>query len=520
LQTQELKTCFVFHQINILDSVKIDSGILASSTGNLTLKSTTSLKARIAEITGGGSISGAIRVETFALGGSTDWAQLGASGISGLTIANWEGQIPMCCSLCPYNQWSTGGYFVSVQGWNESAAAGSSLEYVELNYNTPLNVGQGYWIFLGNGLHSTSDIIYSVKGPAVIGNQSISLTNSGVGNGNGYNLISNPYASPISWAKLRNGNTSVANAIYIYNADLGLTTSYVNGVSSPAAASANDIIPMGQGFFVQALANTTLIAKESNKTSNNTSANQLLKTANNSQVFRLRVDGFDGSYDETVLRFEPSSSNYFDPEWDAYKIYASPGYSGSSGAWDGRTAIATQIDSVDYSINSLPNPINQDLVMPVIVRVHQTGQYIISPIDVQNLPPNACVNLFDNVTNITHDLRTGNFSCLINDTTLNARFILTICETNTLTLSVAENNKYVNSVIINTDVTGVMVNLDFSKETKATISVTNILGQNIIKDITVYTFKDSVHIDLNSTNEILFVTVTTSKDRLTKKIIR
>ena len=511
----------LLHKINILDSVKINDGILASGSGNLILKSDILLKARIAEITGlTGSITGNIKVETFAAGNSTDWAVLGASGVSGLTIANWEGQIPMTCLYCPYNQWSSGGYFVSVQGWNELALSGSSLAYPEKNYTSALNVGQGYWIFLGTGLNSTSAITYSVLGPPVIGTQTISLTNSGVGKGDGYNLISNPYASPISWSKLRNENPAVSNAIYIYNADLGLTTSFVNGVSTPAASSANDVIPMGQGFYVQALSNTTLIAQESNKVSYNTSTNQLLKTESNSQVFRLRVDGFDGFFDETVLRFEPTTTNYFDNEWDAYKIYSSPGYNGYPGVWNSRTVIATQIDSTDYSINSMPIPTNQNIIIPVIVRVYQTGSYTISPIEIQNLPPGVCVNLFDKVTNITHDLRTGSYSCYISDTTLKPRFILTICETNTTAISVAENNEQINSFIINNDETGVMVNLDFAQQTNSTISLTNILGQKLIKDITVYSSKESVHLDLNSNNELLFVTITTNKSIITKKIIR
>jgi hypothetical protein len=521
LEITNTGTKSLLHQIDILDSVKINDGTLASGAGYLSLKSNFLLKARIAEITGAtGTITGNIKVETYAAGGTTDYAVIGASGVSGLTIANWAGQIPMTCLYCPYGPYATGNYFVSVKGWDELAVAGSTLAYTEKKYNSPLNIGQGVWVFLGNGLNSTSAITYSVLGAPAIGNQSIALTNSGIANGDGYNLISNPFASPISWEKLRNGNTSVSNAIYIYNADLGLTSSYVNGVSTPAAASANDIITMGQGFYVQALANTTLIAQESNKVPYNTSANQLLKTANNMQVFRLRVDGFDTYFDETVLRFEPTATNNFDTEWDAHKIYSSPGYKGYPGVWNKRTGIATQIDSTDYAINSMPIPTNQNLIIPVIVRVYQTGSYTISPIGIQNLTPGVCVNLFDKVTNINHDLRTGNYICSITDTTIKPRFILTICETNTTAISVAENNEQNNSVIINNDEAGVMVNLIFSEQTISTISVTNILGQKIIKDITVYTSKESVHLDLNSTNQLLFVTITTNKYSTTKKIIR
>jgi hypothetical protein len=510
----------LLHKTNILDSVKINDGTLVSGAAMLTLKSTDLLKGRIAEITGSGSVVGTITVETFALGTTTDWAVLGASGINGLTMADWEGQIPMSCSLCPYNEYSTGSYFVSIQGWDELAASGSSLAFTEKNYNSTLNIGQGYWIYLGNGFGSTSSITYSATGTTVTGNKSIGLTNSGSTNGDGYNLISNPYPSPISWAKLRNGNTSVSNAIYIYNADLGLTTSYVNGVSSPFSPSANDVIPMGQGFYVQALANTTLVAKESNKISNNTSVNQLLKTTAVPHVFRLRLDGFDGYSDETVFRFEPSSSNNFDNEWDANKIYSSPGYVGYPGAWSRRTAIATKFDTIEYSINSFPAPIIGNIQIPVIVRVYQSGQYTISPIQIENIPIDACVSLFDKVTSINHDLKTGPYICIINDTTYNARFILTICASEISTLGIKNNNAPNNSINIINDELGATINLAFAEETEAKITVRNILGQNLMNDLTVYTIKKSIHLNLNQTNEILLITVTTNKECITKKIMR
>lgn len=510
----------MMHPIHILDSIKINDGTLASGSAMVTLKSSDTLKARIAEITGMGSITGHITVETYALGTTTDWAVLGASGIDGLTIGDWEGQIPMSCSLCPYNEYSTGSYFVSVQGWDESALAESVSAYPEKNYYSTIDIGKGYWVYLGTGFGITSAITYSATGTAVVGHQTIGLTYSGPSCGDGFNLISNPYASPISWVKLRNGNPSVANAIYIYNADLGTTTSYVNGVSSNVPSSANDIIPMGQGFYVQALSNTNLFAQESNKVSNNTYANQLLKTTTIPQVFRLKLNGFDGSRDETVFRFEPSASQNFDTEWDAHKIYSSPGYVGYPCAWNKRTVIASILDTTDYSINSFPSPTTSNIDIPIIVRVYQSGQYTICPVQIETIPVDACVNLFDKVTGINHDLKTGSYTCLINDTTFHARFILSICASS-ISTDVNTNNKNVhNAITILNDELGAIVNLDFAEKTKATISVRNIFGQHILNDMTVFVTKKSIPINLNQTNQVLLITVTTEKESISKKIIR
>jgi hypothetical protein len=504
----------------ILDSVKINDGTLLSN-GNLRLRSTATLKARIAEITGAGGITGNVTVETFAKGGTTDWANMGVSGISGRTVANWEGQIPMTCSLCPNSQTATGGHFVSIQAWNETAAAGSATAYVEQNYTSPLTVGKGFWVYLGNGQATTSDITYSVSGPAVTGIQSMSLTYSGPSNGDGYNLIANPYASPISWTKLRNSNPNVNNAIYVYNADIGATTSFVNGLSSHGPGiGCNDVIPMGQAFYVRAIAPTVLTALESNKVSHNTSTNPLLKSANsNPSVLRLRLNGFDSSLDETAIRFEHSASPSFDDEWDAFKIFSSPGYLGYPGAWNKRTTISSQMYGVDYSINSLPPAGNQDLNIPILARAYSTGQYTISPSGLESVPADLCISLTDKLTGTTKDLRTGPYVCNISDTTTAARFVLTVCGNNAAPVDLPKHQNAQSHINIHKDATGATIQLEFPQSTSATISVMNILGQKVMKDKTVNALKESVHLDLNSNNEILFVTVSTDKERVTKKII-
>jgi len=503
--------------LRILDSVKVGVGTLAAG-GNVRLISTSSLKGRIAEITGGGSVSGNVTVETFALGGTTDWAVLGGCGVNGLTFNSWYGQIPMSIEGSATDQTSAGGnYFESVQGWNEADGYGYDTTIV---VTSPITTGKGYWVYLGDALGSTGNITYNVTGSVVQGNVTIPLTNSAQ---TGFNLIANPYASPISWTRLRNGNASVANAIYIYNADIGTTTSFAGGVSSHGpGVGAQDDIPMGQGFYVQATANTNLTAQESNKVSNNTGSDPLLKTAkvnqsNIGEVFWLNFTGAN-DYDKTAIRFHSGASNLFDIEADAHKFYSSPGYIGYPGVWTKRTAIATKLGNEEYSINSVNPNTSSPIVMDVITRPYQSGMYTISAEGLENVTSQNCLMLRDKVTNTIHDLRSGDYTFNISDTTISARFELTVCGTNYVANVTSVNAE--NVVTIGQDKNAAYVNLSFPNVSDATISVTNILGRKVISDVKVRTEKETVKLDLPINNEVLFITVTTNENRITKKLVR
>lgn len=68
------------------------------------------------------------------------------------------------------------------------------------------------------------------------------------------------------------------------------------------------------------------------------------------------------------------------------------------------------------------------------------------------------------------------------------------------------------------DSRGIYVDLNFDKNTKATITVNNILGQTLISPMQVETSVDKFYLDLNAKEQIIFVTVTTNEKRFTQKI--
>lgn len=501
------------HTTNILDSLKITAGAVTGT--NLVFKSTSALKGRLAEITGG-SISGNITVETFIPGGSTDWANLGASGVSGLTFNSWYPTIPMAIEGSATDVTSAGGYFESVWRWDETSAFGYDST---VTVNDPINVGEGYWLFVGTSLSSSGPITTTVTGGVVSGNQPITLTNSAQG---GSCLIANPFASPISWDRIEAANPGVTTGeIFIYNADLGLTTSYVGGVSTPGGVgSATSTIPMGQGFYV--IANSSpLNIDESAKVSNNTSSDPLLKTSATTSTIGsvMYLHLTDGTYsDATAIRFHSNGTSGFDNGLDARKMFDSPGYLGYPGTYTQRTTISTKgATGFDYSINSLPYALSVPAVIPVLARVYATAQHTISASGTSNLAPGTCVILKDKFLNVTQDLKTGDYVCIISDTTtFAARFELTICPN--ITAGVNNNTPIDESVLVNQDRNGVYVDLKFEANTKAYITANNILGQQLMQPKQVECTSGKYYLDLNAKEQIIMVNVIANEKRTTKKV--
>lgn len=548
LKSNNTSTVSCGFAVTVLDSVKFAgvNGRINTNGNNFTLRATSTLKARISATGNGatasvGSMIGNIRVETFAPGGSTGWTNLGISGVNGNTVGNWDGQFPMTCNGCINPTTSVGGGFASITHYNEALSGGN--EYVTANSSDALSPGRGLWVYLGTGQLTTTDITTTVTGSAVQGTVTIPITNSPAGAQPGFNLVANPFPCPIKWTNVMaigTNSTNLTNVIHIYNPDLGLTSSFsgVTGITTPAASGATNVIPTGQAFYVETSVNKNLVFTERAKCNNNTSANQLLRsseaftlepgdtiepvptpdTYDVGQYFRLKITGFNGDYDDAVIHFHNNADVGFDI-YDAHKMFYSPGYVGYPGPYNKYTTISTRMGSDDLSINSLKPSSSFGYSIPVLAKVMQTGNYNISPIDLNNIPSNVCVNLFDKVTNTNHDLRTGSYNCVISDTTSAPRFVLTVCAMMTTGIDNAVAQNVDNAITINKDAKGVFVNFDFEKSTNANISVTNVLGQKIMDTKKVKTSKDKIYLDLNTSEQLIFVTVETENEKVTKKFL-
>ncbi len=170
---------------------------------------------------------------------------------------------------------------------------------------------------------------------------------------NGWNLVSNPFASNLNWTTIAANNPGLDAAVYRYDPAIPLYASYVNGVST---GKQSQVIENGAAFFVHSTGVTSMSIRESDKTQMVPGGTMMRVGANNSgnrveaiaygdtkSIIKLTFQKQGEAYgDEVALRWgggDPAT-DLFDRRYDAYDM-------GRSGGTD---ASVTDADSIAYSI--------------------------------------------------------------------------------------------------------------------------------------------------------------------------
>ncbi len=408
---------------NLLGTLNLNNGALNTNSQVFTMVSTATNTARIAQITGSGDITGNVTVQRYIPGGSTGWVLIGNPVTSALTMNDWDDDLIITCPTCPDG---TAAGFNSIYSYDETVGGlyDNANAYIAINsISDAINSAKGYWVYVGNSQYTTTPITLDVTGTVRKFGYSLPLnyTNTGSTTNDGWNLVYNPYPSPISWNALRGSTSNLDNAIYVYNADLNSGTggfaSYVNGVSSPAigAGGIGDDIPMSQGFYVHSTGATAISAAESNKIA---SSQAFLRpgTVNTNPMLRISLNGNPSYTDETVLYFETNATDSFDMGYDAYKMRGQDPYAPS---------IALEKGNEVFQINGI-TPVNGNYVSNLKTLTGYSGSYTISAANVNSFPNGACITLFDKFTGASTDLRNSDYVFDLEDTTSVSRFSLSI----------------------------------------------------------------------------------------------
>lgn len=409
---------------NLVNALTISNGTFNTNAQVFTMLSTSSNTARIATITGTGNIAGNVTVQRFAPGGSTGWALLGAPMSSALTFQDWDDDIAISCSTCPDG--SAGG-FISIYSYNEGATGtySEAISYVPMSsISNAIAYKKAYWVYLGTSLGTTSGITLDATGTVGKFATTIPLTRTNTGSpiDDGWNLISNPYPSPISWTALKGATANIDNAIYTYNADLnggaGGSAAYVNGVSSPAVGSGGigNTIPMCQGFYVHSTGATALTLQETHKVNANPTFLKTNTTNSLKPILRISAKGSTAKYDESVIYVEPMATDNFDAEYDAIKMAGQDPSALTMALVDGTNEL--QINAVTLNGGNYSAPLR--------VTTGTSGTYTISSLKEGSFPIGTCIQLLDTYNNITTDLNASSYVVTLSDTTTYPRFVISL----------------------------------------------------------------------------------------------
>ena len=280
-----------------------------------------------------------------------------------------------------------------------------------------LEPGKGY------NYYSSSASIFTMTGTLTLNDEIESCPMSGVSEFQGYNLIGNPFASPINWQTLVNTGQirSVDNAIYFTNN--GSIQTYVGGVG----IGASEFIPPMQGFFVKAnAANGRVIFDNAARVHNpdllrykKKSTGENLSESDTISLVRLRITVPEDS-SELVVRFNKKATSSFDKELDAYTF----------GRTMGDINMWTTTGGIDYCINGLAFP-ETTIEVPVGVNLKISGTFKLSTNEIKNLEIYN-ITLKDLNTNQVADLKKGDYIEFTSDAgMIEDRFILTVTKSST-----------------------------------------------------------------------------------------
>ena len=284
--------------------------------------------------------------------------------LSGATVLDMQGEISVTGS---FDNPSEGeGIKSSSNSMYEFDAANQSYENYPKTGNSSsafFTLGKGYAIYVRDepGLSS----ICEISGTAHIGDftQLLTYTNSADFEYNGWNLVGNPYLSPISWSDISESRkVNISNAIYLNDNTSGdqLKRSYVNGIGVPIGT--NHIIAPSQAFWVQATApGAYLKFKEEDKVKEDF---KLYRIKELDGLVRFIVKSNKGEEDEFVVRYNENSSEKFDLSYDALQRNQ-----------NSLKAFSVSSDSIPMDVNNLP-PSEKDSVRIVLENLVEGGYSI------------------------------------------------------------------------------------------------------------------------------------------------
>jgi len=290
-----------------------------------------------------------------------------------------------------YNE--AGAVNVFAQGWQQAAPQGQT--------NNLFETGIGYTVQLGTG--SAGSLTAFLTGTPNHGDYSIGLTrsNPGPGKGDGWNLVGNPYPSPIDLDKLpfNSANISKSVSIYISTSMYNGYYGYYNAALQLPLNGGTRYLPAMHGFFIQCNNPEGGTLTFNNAMRSNETSPESYKSPENSFYRMIKLQAFNTSTpemtDEAAICFVPKATNGFDNDFDAAKINNS-----STDAPD----LFSISGNYELAINSLPEFNNGDILIPLGFSAKKPGQYTINVSGLHNIGPDMIINIEDRLSNSKREI--------------------------------------------------------------------------------------------------------------------
>jgi hypothetical protein len=332
---------------------------------------------------------------------------------------------------------------------------------------------KGYMIRVPSTWSPTAPTIYNGQFTGVPNNGSLTYSV-----GQGYNLLGNPYPSPIDAPSLIRMNGKLGALYYwshkvaasggVYPSNNYASYSLLGGVASASGSVIpNDKIQVGQGFFVNAIGafnvkfenELRVDAITSTQFFKSTDENPVKENKVESHRVWLNLNGKTTGFNQILVGYSAIATNNVDDKVDALMLDTS------------KTFLYNLIDNKEYVIQGKALPFTNNDVVKLGLKVVEAGDLEINIQQLDGLFTNQDVYIKDNYTNLIHNLKEGSYNFNAQVGVFNDRFELIYKKPTTEEVIVAN---VVDVLVKNNDLTIQAFNSNISS-----IEVYDVLGKLI-----------------------------------------
>ncbi|MBS1623247.1 MAG: hypothetical protein JST83_04470 [Bacteroidetes bacterium] len=361
-----------------------------ASTGHVTLKSSTGNTAYLDNFTSGtaGIWSGNLTVERYVPNSTIGYRDI-SSPVTNAKVSDWAADFAVS-GPNGVNCWYAYSPYPTLQYYSESTNSPTTDYYGGFISTTagtnPLTPMRGYAARL-----YTAPLTITTTGTPGNGSVSATITKTNTTNpaADGWNLIGNPYPSPISWNAVKALNAGKTDgSAYLFQATGEYTGNWATWNGTVGTNGATDQISSTQAFMVLASATNTISVNNAVRVA--ATASPFFKTRSVQQdEIRLTLTGA-GNSDEIVSYSDANATAGYDAGYDAAKIAA-----GSS------VYLSFDMPAKELAINVM-DQITETTVLPLKIAATDAGDYTLTATELNT----------DGLTAYLKDAQTGTLTDL------------------------------------------------------------------------------------------------------------
>ncbi|MDQ2656741.1 MAG: fibronectin type III domain-containing protein [Bacteroidota bacterium] len=393
--------------LQISDGIKIHNGTLASE-GNIALIASAEHTAAIREIENQGRITGEVTVQQYMPAKGSALSYLSAP-VNSVTVSEWQQSFPV---TGPFTG-SSGGTDPSL--FKFDAVTGGWLEYPPSGgANTAaIEQGVGYAARLSND----EPITVVVNGNPYQGSIALNVTGGGEEiSSNVWNLVGNPYASPLVWGGEDGWEMAGVNHVIAIRKDTIVSGIARSQISYYDPQLGGGIIPAGQAFWVRTVAaSPALVVKETAKV--DPEAEAPLPPATKYLVVSLKQGDLA---DPAYILFTDEGTDGYDAQLDGRKLP-------NQGMFNFSTLT---MDTVSLAVNNVSGAYCSKAV-GLNVKDVSPGSYSISFANLESLTDVGVLTLADHFTATSATITGADYSFTVTDDPASygaSRFVLTFAK--------------------------------------------------------------------------------------------